>query len=935
MALSLMATTASAKEFSYVENFDNVASSGNVLDLPDGWKSTGNSELLKVYGGSYIGSGAHSGSYVMATLQTSSAGRSAWAFSKMLSLKGGTTYTVKFWLKMPGGSAPVFNNNVVVKAATAQSEEAATTELGETGDTKIADWTEKTYEFTPAADGDYCIAFNVKTNMYMASYVAIDDFEMTGDEPDGGGTVEEQETLLEENFDDASEFPGGAIVPDGWKSTGTYPFARQTASYFGLDAHSGSYVFGTPSSSSSMSRDEFFCTKKLRMKAGKEYTLSFWYKAPGGASDVFTTSVLTRVGTQQEYNSMTKTLGETTAKRMTEWEQVTYKFTPDVDGEYCFGFNLTTMLYNSGAVAIDDITVTGPKDNTGGDLDPDKVVCELPYSQSFDNENKDYDGQHYVPNGWMAVGSAPFVTTNYDDLKAKDGTWYVVAPESTVARDDRLYTSFFKLEKGTTYTAKFWLYMPGDNGLASNFDFTVGTEQDKEFHTSLLSLENYTNTAWTEQTVHFTPEETDYYCFSFALGGESARAGEVCLDLFTLNAEGQAQKPRAAFSYNGYFNIMDNSLVAFDKTKVQMVNQTKDGESYLWTAEGAVPETSEEENPVFTFPASGTYTIKLTAKNASGESTTSESVDVSLYGEKTEQMPVAVYNPSEDNLWTRDNMLAYDTDLGADWVTGINHYYTHFAEKFDLPEGHDYTIGTITTYLCYYNIANRYYDQQASLPFKIVVYGDKDGRPDLNNVYGTYESTMRGVFGTLGLGKAEMRGIPFDKPIVAKGPFYVAFEFDKNVWISEPDANLSRTAVGFGGFKHRSGETTFYVQPTAVPATSNYVVDGQYCPVDSIDAQYKGLGLNLVAWLSADKQGTVGMVAVNPDGGVAFATRLDGNVLTVSGTHEGETVTVCNAAGQVVATATAKEQSTSLTLDAQPGLYIVSAKAGSQKFIKK
>lgn len=744
-----------------------------------------------------------------------------------------------------------------------------------------------------------------------------------------------QETLLEETFDNSSNFADGATLPTGWVSTGAYKFTRQKGSYFGLSAHSGSYVFGTTANSASMSRDEFFCTKKLRLKAGKEYTISFWYLAPGGSADAFSTQILTKVGTQQEYNSMTEILGETPAKRVSDWTEASYKFTPQNDGEYCFGFNLLTTLYNSGSVLIDDITVTGPKEETGGDVDPDKVVCELPYSQSFDNENGDYDGTTYVPKGWLAVGTAPFVTSNYDDLKAKDGTWYAIAPESKVSRDDRLYTPFFKLEKGTSYSLKFWLYMPGNNGVASNFDVTVGTEQDSEFHSSLLSLENYTNTAWTLQTVKFVPEESDFYCFSFALGGENAIAGEVAIDLVTLNAEGQVSKPRASFSYNGYFNLMDSKLIAFDKTKVQMVNQTTNGETYLWKAEGAIPETSEEENPVFTFPASGTYTVSLTAKNASGENTASEEIDVTLFGDKVDQMPVAVYNPNEDKLWNRDDLQSYDTAVGADWVTGINHYYTHLAEKFALPEGHDYTIGSITTYLCYYNLGIRYYDQQAALPFNIVVYGDKDGRPDLNNVYGKYESTMKDVFGTLGLSKAEMRGMPLEQPIVAKGPFYVAFEFDDNVWIDEPDANLSRTVAAFGGFKHRSGQTSLYVQPTAVPETSTFVPDGGYCPVDSVDAQYKGLGLNVVAWLSADKSETVGMVAVTPNGEEAFAARVDGNVLTVSGTHEGEALTVCNAAGQVVATATAKEHSTSFAFDAQPGLYVVSAKAGSLKFIKR
>ena len=746
---------------------------------------------------------------------------------------------------------------------------------------------------------------------------------------------DEQETLLEETFDNSADFPDGSSMPEGWASTGTYKFTRQRGTYFGLTAHSGSYVFGTSGNSASMSRDEFFATKKLRMKAGKEYTISFWYLAPGGNSAAFTTQILVKAGMQQAYADMTTVLGETPAERVSDWTQASYTFTPTADGEYCFGFNLLTVLYNSGAVLIDDITVTGPKDN-GGSVDPDdRTVCELPYSQSFDNENGDYDGQHFVPNGWMATGTSPFITSSYDELKAKDGEWYLVAPESTVGRDDRLYTAYFKLEAGVTYKADFWLYMPGDNGVASNFDFTVGTEQDSEFHSSLLSLTDYTNTEWTKQEVSFTPDETDYYCFSFALSGDNARAGEVCIDLFTLKAVGQQAKPHASFSYNGYFNLMDSNLMGYGEAKVKMVNQTTDGNTYLWKAEGAEPETSEEENPVFTFPTSGTYTVTLTAKNTSGESTTSEEIEVTVADEKTEQLPLSVSNPNEDKLWTRDDMPSYDTAVGADWVTGINHYYTCFAEKFDLPANYKFTIGSLSYYLCYYNLGNRYYSEQAVLPVKLVVYGDKNGRPDLDKVYGKYETTMKDAFGTLGLSKAEMRSMPLPEPIVANGPFYVAFEFDENVWISEPDANLSRTVAGFGGFKHRSGESTFYVKPTAVPEGSSYVVDGNYCLIDDLDAQYKGIGLNFVAWTTADKDNNVGMVALSSNGTVAFATRLDGDVLTVSGTEEGETVVVCNAAGQVVASAKASAHSTTLTLNCQPGIYVVSAKAGSSKFVKR
>lgn len=741
------------------------------------------------------------------------------------------------------------------------------------------------------------------------------------------------ETLLEETFDDASHFADGATVPTGWTSTGTYPFARNTGAYYGQDSHSGNYVFGTLASSSSMSRDELVCTPTIAMKAGEEYTISFWYKAPGGASSVFTTQILTKVGTSQAYTALTTTLGETPNQQVKDWTQASYTFTPDADGNYCFGFNLLTVLYNSGVVLIDDVIVTGP---AAPIVNPDdKVVCELPYSQSFDNENNDYDGTTYVPGGWLSTGTSPFLTASMNELEAKDGTYYAIAPESTVARDDRLYTAYFHLEAGATYKATFYLYMPGDAGNASNFDFTVGTEQDMEFHESLYSLTNYTNTAWTQHTVTFTPEETDYYCFSFALSGEAANAGEVCIDLFTLTEEGKVTKPNASFAYEGAFNLMNSNVLSFSNSRLQMVNLTTGAESYLWECEGAQPASTTEENPYFTFPASGDYTISLTATNAAGTTTTSETVSIQKVEDDEQQLPVSVYNPNADKLWTRDNMPSFDTAEGSDFVTGVNHYYTNFAEFFNLPESHKYEITSATLYLCYYNLGNRYYSEQAAKSWNVKVYGVKDGRPDLDNVFGTYETTMQGAFGTTGLSKAEMRGITFTNPITAQGPFFLAFEFGDGLWLDDPDAALTRTVVGLGGVEHRTQKSTFFVQPTAVPETSTYTPDGQYCPIDSIDAAYQGVGLNLTLWLNLTLDNTATAIAVHPNGETVFAVRLDGQALTVSGTHEGETVAVYNAAGQTIASAPATELSTTLTLNVQPGLYIVQTAEGSQKLLVK
>lgn len=219
-----------------------------------------------------------------------------------------------------------------------------------------------------------------------------------------------------ETFDDDATFSAGGILPDGWLGDASaVPVQRYEGSYLGSGNYSGSYVLGTMASSS----------------MGRE--------------------------------AATTLVGETGKTVLSEWTQQTYTFTPEADGEYAFAINITSKLYNSGYVALDDFEVTG--DEPGGSTvdpgDPDKVVCELPYSQSFDNENKDYDGTTYVPKGWLATGTSTFITANTDDLKAADGSYYLIAPESRVQRDDRIYTPYFHMQAGVEYTASFYLYNEG------------------------------------------------------------------------------------------------------------------------------------------------------------------------------------------------------------------------------------------------------------------------------------------------------------------------------------------------------------------------------------------------------------------------------------------------------------------------------------------
>lgn len=570
--------------------------------------------------------------------------------------------------------------------------------------------------------------------------------------------------------------------------------------------------------------------------------------------------------------------------------------------------------------------------------DDDKVYCDLPYSQSFDNENNDYPGDTYVPTGWLSVGDMPFFTNSFQEIPAKDGNYYLMAMESSEVRNDRCYTPFFKLKKGIKYSISFYVYAPGNSQSKNrtNFEFTVGTEQDAEFHTRITGMDECEFSRWQKVATEYTPSEDGDYCFSFHITSSGAYAGWFGVDLFTITYPDAVPMPTAAFSPACCYNLMDSKIAAFSNSKIKMANLSTDAKTYLWEAEGAYPATSTEKEPSFSFPSSGTYKIKLTATNERGSKSTTSNISVDVNG-NTNQLPLMTQNPNSDPMSMRGTAPAFDTNPYADFVAGVNHYYSHFAEKFDVPEGRDYEITALSFYALYYNLGIRYFKEECAKPFSIVVYGDKDGRPDLSTVYGRYDDTMQGAWGTLNLGTGEQRGFEFKQsPIVAKGPFYVAFEFPENLWLDETVEGATRTCVGLTSVKHKSGVSTLFVQPTSLPQTSQYTVDGNYCPIEDVDAEYKGLGLYLITWVNVKNDSGVSSVALSANGNVAFATQLRGDNLIVSGTNAGESVSLYNLSGEQVASVAATAQSTTLSVASLPlGIYVVKAKAGTQKIMIK
>lgn len=99
----------------------------------------------------------------------------------------------------------------------------------------------------------------------------------------------------------------------------------------------------------------------------------------------------------------------------------------------------------------------------------------------------------------------------------------------------------------------------------------------------------------------------------------------------------------------------------------------------------------------------------------------------------------------------------------------------------------------------------------ADANIKVVLYPEKDGKPDMANAFGSQTYNIRELFGDYGYYKPERRSIKFDEPIKVKGTFYVAFEFDQ-IHL-EAGSSWQRSYIGADTRRHANLQTTLYVLP--------------------------------------------------------------------------------------------------------------------------
>lgn len=473
---------------------------------------------------------------------------------------------------------------------------------------------------------------------------------------------------------------------------------------------------------------------------------------------------------------------------------------------------VVSPLLSAGLVSAKDLI--GSYDEEG------HYIALLPWYESFDNFNDNYDGTSQLPNGWLSSGDTPFTTAYSNLLPAITGTYYMVTPPAVVARDDRAYTPFFRLEGGKCYSLSFYLWMPGDDyyHTTTSLEVTVGQEQDKEFHTqSLLNINNKVCSTWTKQEVTFTPTEDGLYCFCFHISAP-AFSGHVGIEDVSLMAEGQVTPPVSSFCLNANVNLMQDDYMQFPYEPLQLIDLSSNAETYEWDMPGCIPENSTEACPDVYFPSTGYYTITLTVRNASGEHSSKQQFYVGFYDEATSYVGIRNYQSEPvDKTILRGSVPTYATDPINDFVTGPNHYYRTMAERYEMPEYQEIDVYSIAYQLTNYSFitstSSTPWPVQKNVPVTVSLVGEKDGLPDETQVFGTLTGPMSQMVADRGIGLAEMKEFRFPTPVHVKGTFYVVLEFGEDFIIDTPDANIGRSYFAIAPSVHRSGLTTMYVKP--------------------------------------------------------------------------------------------------------------------------
>lgn len=930
---SYVSAADSVSEYPYSENFDATEET----EIPSGWAVEGSSPFAVYPAFDWYGVQAQSGANALVSGYPQTGNRTDVAFSPMFEMKAGVEYTMTVWVMMKNtaqnGRAP----GMKITVGTAQTSESQTIELAkEEGE---CDWKEVKVTFTPESDGQYCFGLWCASVLTTAGDVYFDTFSVSAAESAPAITV--AELPYSENFDSTAE----TEMPSGWAVAGSSPFAAYpTLDWYGVQAQSGAnaLVSGYPQGSN---RTDVAFSPMFEMKGGVEYTMSVWIMMKNMAQNGRMPSMKITAGLAQAADAQLTELASEEGE--CDWKEVKVKYTPETDGQYCFGLWCTSVLATAGDVYFDTFSVS----ESGSGEEP-VWKAEIPYVETYDDASH-YSGKEYLPIGWASTGETPWVTAAIKDKPALSGEYYMVAQSSVLPnRNDIAYSPMLDMKGGKTYTVSMYLYMPGTGSVNPSFKLTAGSGQEVDAQT--VTLKEITETAvkdWTKVEADFTPTEDGQYCFAMYACSASAGDGNIGVDNFSVREKDDVLPPTALFYVgNTLSSILYGGSIVFDGQKIKMINMSTDATSYKWTVDNdAVISDDEVAEPEITFPKVGKYTITLQATNEGGTTEYQQIFLADIYSLDYD-MDDALTTTSEsiDHIFQQGDTPAYNEDgevkdldtyeLYYDFVVGVNPYYRSIAERFELPSDVSLEISSLSVmtnmYSLFINDRGDGTPNDKEKTYRVAIYPDNGGTPDTDNVMATKTDKLIDTFGSAGYYSPVRQSITFDEPVKVKGTFYVAFEFDELDLYDETDGRNYRSWIGFDTRCHVNKQTTLYVKPEKALPGSDYKVDGKWCKADEFCPSLAGYSFCVMPWVKFYKKETSSIEGVK-SGDVKLEISADGNNYRISSLSDGTDVRVYSVSGVQVFAGKAFGGEVVIPADSwNKGIYVINAGGTSVKVLK-
>ena len=316
----------------------------------------------------------------------------------------------------------------------------------------------------------------------------------------------------EENFDDTEA--GG--IPEGWVVEGTEG---------GGDMYK---VSGYPQLSN---RVDVAFTPMMEMKAGVEYTVKVDVSMLSNTPRI--PSVKVTVGNAQSGDVHTQELYSCDTD-LTDWENLELKFTPESDGQYCFGLWCTSTLSSAGDVFYDSFSVTAPETVEPEPEPGPVVVSEYPYVENFDDTEADG-----MPAGWLSVGDALFTVSPAIDwgAQAHSGDNLITAYSLEGNRSNVAFSPMMEMKAGYEYTMTVMVQRQDVAYKVPVSKVTVGASQDKSSHVIYYHEGTTATSGWEQIEVKYTPSSDGQYCFGLWDASVLSNPGSLFYDSFSVTEE--------------------------------------------------------------------------------------------------------------------------------------------------------------------------------------------------------------------------------------------------------------------------------------------------------------------------------------------------------------------------------------------------------------